>query len=225
MTDQPAPRSPSIGTAFLVMATLIIGGVVLFALLLWYLSDVLLLFFGAILVAVILRSLAGLIEDHTPVRSPWSLVLSGLAIVALLAGFVLLLGTQIAAEGANIIQRLPETISNLGDRLGIADLYDRLAERVKRFADRSGTAGAIAGYTSSVISAVANLLLVIVAGVYLAAHPDRYRRGILKLVPRRARTEVSSTVDNAGEALRLWLVGQLISMSFVGALGVMRESG
>ncbi len=116
MTDRPVPGSPSINPAVLVKATLIIGGVVLFAFLLWYLSDVLLLFFGAVVVAVILRSLAALLENHTPVRSPCSLVLSGLAVVALIAGFIFLLGTQIAAEGSNLVQRLPEMVSNTNSR-------------------------------------------------------------------------------------------------------------
>ena len=217
MTDRPASGAPSLNPTVLVKATLIVGGVVLLAFLLWQLSDVLLLLFGAVVVAIILRSLAGLIEAYTPVRSPWSLVISGLAIAALITAFIFLLGAEIAAEASSLVQRLPEMVSNLGDRLGIDDLYERLVERLKGFADRS-MAGDIAGYTSVFIGAVGNLLLVLVAGLYLAAHPDRYRRGILKLVPQRARGEVSSAVDNAGQALRLWLLGQLISMTIVGAL-------
>lgn len=211
-------QAPVIKPATLVMATLIIGGVVLLALLLWYLSDVLLLFFGAVVVAVILRSLAGLIEAHTPVRPLWSLALSGLAIAALIAAFVFLFGTQIAGEASNLIQRLPQMVADLGRQFGIEDLHERLAERVKSFLDRSSTAGDIAGYTSTVLGAVANLLLVLVAGIYLAARPDRYRRGILKLVPHRARAEAARTVDSAGNALRLWLLGQLVSMTLVGTL-------
>lgn len=218
MTDRPNSGSPLFSPAALVPATLIVGGVVVLAFLLWYLSDVLLLFFGAVVVAVILRSLAGLLEKYTPIRSPWSLVLSVLAIAALIAAFMVPLGIQIATEASDLFRRLPELVSGLGDRFGVADLNERLAERLRSFADRSGTAGDIAGYTSTLIGAAANLLLVIVAGIYLAAHPDRYRRGIVKLVPRRARAAAASTVDNAGQALRLWLMGQLVSMSIVGAL-------
>lgn len=218
MTNQPLSGSPAFTPAVLVKATLIVGGVVVFAYLLWYLSDVLLLFFGAVLVSVVLRSLAGLLEKHTPVQSPWSLVLSTLAITAVIAAFMVLLGTHITAEVSGLVQRLPEAISIVGDQLGIVDLHERLEERVKGFANSDGTAGDIAGYTATSIGAVANLLLVVVAGIFLAAHPDRYRQGILKLVPPRARAGATSTVDNAGRALRLWLLGQFVSMSIVGAL-------
>jgi predicted PurR-regulated permease PerM len=218
MTHQPTSGPAYLQPAVLVRMTLTIGGVILLALLLWTLSDVLLLFFGAVVVAVMLRSLAGLIERHTPIQSPWSLALSGLVYAALIAGFVFLLGTRIAAEASSLTENLPRMVSALGERLGVDDLYDRLAEQVGNFFDRGGIAGDIAGYTSTFLGVAANVLLVVVAGLYLAAHPKRYSRGMLKLVPPDSRPRASDAVDNAGQALHLWLIGQLISMSIVGAM-------
>jgi predicted PurR-regulated permease PerM len=65
---------------------------------------------------------------------------------------------------------------------------------------------------------MANLVLVGVAAVYLAAQPERHRAGALMLIPQALRDKVGSTFDNAGRALRLWLFGQLVSMTVVGVL-------
>ncbi|UUP18268.1 hypothetical protein NTH_02748 [Nitratireductor thuwali] len=217
MREKTAKR-PMPSWATLTRTSLVVGAVIVGALLLWQLSNVLLLFFGAIVVAVILRSGAKALEDNTPVKAPWSLILSILAIAALMGGFFFLLGTQIASEASSLVQRLPEMIASLGERIGVDDLYERLTERATQFAGRGDVASEVAGYTSVLVGALTNFVLVLVAGIYLAARPRQYRRGILKLVPPRLRDNTSDTFENAGRALRLWLLGQLVSMAIVGAL-------
>jgi predicted PurR-regulated permease PerM len=197
---------------------LIVGAVIVLALLVWQLADVLLLGFAAILFAIILRSLAAPIEKHTPVRLPWSLVISGLVVAAVAALFVFLLGAQIHDQVTGLVDRLPEILSSLGDRLGMGNLDEQMVEQVTDFSTRNGLVGKIAGLTSTLIGGLANSVLVVAAGVYLAIHPARYRDGLLKLVPKGRRAEAASAVDNAGQALRLWLLGQLISMTIVGVL-------
>lgn len=218
MTKETTAKRPMPSWATLTRTSLVVGAVIVGALLLWQLSNVILLFFGAIVVAVILRSGAMVLEDHTPIKAPWSLVLSILAIAALMAGFFFMLGTQIASEASSLVQRLPEMIANLGDRIGVDDLYERLTERVAQFAGRGDVASEVAGYTSVVVGALTNFVLVLVAGIYLAARPRQYRQGILRLVPPRLRDNASDTFENAGRALRLWLLGQLVSMAIVGTL-------
>jgi predicted PurR-regulated permease PerM len=201
-----------------VRTALIVGAIVVLALLAWQLSQVLLLGFAAVLVAIILRSLAGIFESYTPIKAPWSLLLSTLLIGSIVAGFAVLLGAQIAAQFSTVVEEIPGMLMKLGDQIGIDNLNERLAERMEDYTPRAGLVGQIAGYTSLVVAAVVNTLLVIAAGIYLASQPDRYRTGVLKLVPERNQKKVGSTLDNAGRALRLWLFGQLVLMIVVGVL-------
>jgi len=219
----PAPRSgASKPEAFrageLVRATLIVAGIVLLIVALWQLADLILLGFGAVVVATILRSLAGLIERVTPLKDGWSLALGSLLVAGLIGSFVYLLGAQIYAQGSDLIGKLPGLVSGLGDRIGIPNLNELVAERSTDFLGRSGLVGNIAGYTSVVISALANFVVVIVAGIYFAASPERYRKGFLKLVPAHVRDEAGRAMDNASHALQLWLLGQVISMILIGIL-------
>ena len=74
-----------------------------------------------------------------------------------------------------------------------------------------------AGMATGTLSAISSALLLAVIGVYLAADPDLYRRGFLHLLPARYRPPVHEALQATGEALRRWLMGQLVSMVTLGS--------
>jgi predicted PurR-regulated permease PerM len=58
----------------------------------------------------------------------------------------------------------------------------------------------------------------VVIGVYLAADPDLYLRGVGHLVPVRHRQVTRELLEAIGHTLRWWIVGQLVTMTTVGLL-------
>jgi predicted PurR-regulated permease PerM len=76
----------------------------------------------------------------------------------------------------------------------------------------------IAAYGLSVVDAVVGVVLVVVAGVYLAADPALYRSGAVKLFPPAHHRLADETMIEIGETLQLWLLGKLISMILIGLL-------
>jgi predicted PurR-regulated permease PerM len=58
----------------------------------------------------------------------------------------------------------------------------------------------------------------VISGVYLAAQPDIYRHGLIQLFPPRLHRQAQRAVAEIGEALRLWLLGQLIQMVLIGLI-------
>jgi predicted PurR-regulated permease PerM len=62
------------------------------------------------------------------------------------------------------------------------------------------------------------VLVVLVAGIYLAAQPRFYATGAVKLVPPAKRQLAIEAMQDSERALRLWLKGQLIAMVAVGLL-------
>lgn len=214
---QPTGRADAPSNSTLVRSTLVVGGLVILALLVWQLHHVLLLGFAAILIAVILRAAAEGVERITPIPSPWSLGVAALLILALLAGFVALLGAQVQAEITELADELPGLLDEAGERLGVDDLQDRVIGWAESLMG-GGFMQAAADYAAAAFNAATTALVVIAAAAYLAINPKRYRDGALKLVPPSARGEIGETADNAGRALRSWLLGQLISMLIVGVL-------
>jgi predicted PurR-regulated permease PerM len=65
---------------------------------------------------------------------------------------------------------------------------------------------------------LANAVIVIVIGVYLAADPDLYLRGIVHPVPASRREVTRELLEAIGHTLRWWTVGELVTMTTVGVL-------
>jgi predicted PurR-regulated permease PerM len=61
-------------------------------------------------------------------------------------------------------------------------------------------------------------VLVVIAGIYMASRPESYRDGFLLLFPARIRRRIGEATDGVWNALRHWLVGQVVAMLFVGVL-------
>lgn len=74
------------------------------------------------------------------------------------------------------------------------------------------------GAARRLVDGLVALVIVIFTGVYLAAHPQPYIRGVLRLFPIPRRQRIGEVLYAAGYTLRWWLFGQLLAMTVVGLL-------
>src|SRR6267142_6573200 len=95
MDRSSSPLGPPSSEGQFVRRVLIVAGVVALAALVWALSEIFLLVFGSVLLAVILRFIAEVFAAHTGMRRNWSLLLSCLAILGLVATAFYLLGAHL----------------------------------------------------------------------------------------------------------------------------------
>lgn len=193
-------------------------GLLLAVALLWRLKHLLLLIFGSVLVAVLLRGFADLIRRWTPLGPTVSLGLAALIILLFVATFVTLLGAQIQLQMTELFDRLPQLLEPIEEWLGMRDLEEWIARRAEATLRETSIVSQIAGWSSVAAGVIGNTLLVLIGGVYLAARPRLYREGLLMLFPEDAREEAEETLDVMARALRLWLLGQLMAMLLVGSL-------
>lgn len=197
---------------------LITIGIVALALLLWQLRDLLLLVFGAVLVAVIFAATARLIVRHTPLPHGWALLAAVVLTVGVVAGALALFGAQLAAQSRQLGEMLPrawEAVQGYADAWGLGGQLQGALEQFgggEQIAQQLGTAAMAVG------SGLTNAMLVIVGGIYFAAQPKLYRTGLIKLVPEKGRGLVVTALDDSHRALKLWLLGQLVSMTIIGVL-------
>lgn len=204
----------TVESRLLLLAVALVAGIAL----LWQLKHLLLLLFGSVLVAVLLSGFAGIIRRWSPLGPRVSLGVAALVILLFIAGFVTLLGAQIQMQMAQLLERLPELIEPVENWLGMNDLEEWIARRAEETIEQASLVSRIAGFSSIAAGIAANTLLVLIAGLYLAANPRLYRDGLLMLFPDEAREEAAETLTVIGRALRLWLLGQLMAMFLVGAL-------
>ena len=196
----------------------LLGGLAL--LLVWLLSGVLLLIFAAILVACVLRGGADKIHHWTGLGKGWALLGEIVVLLGVTGVAIWWRGPEIADQAGEIAKNFAQQAERLRDTvLGTwwgADLKDKL--------EGSGWSilGKLGGYVPSVAGSVLGLgsTLVILAAtaLFFAASPGVYRDGLVRLLPVEWRPRGREVLNDMGEMLQLWFIGQLIDMIFVTVL-------
>jgi predicted PurR-regulated permease PerM len=195
-----------------------IGLILALAALVLALIDVLLLAFGAVLVALLLDALSEPLTARLRMPRPIALTAVTMAIVLASAAGVWTFGREALNQLRTLAELLPRAWAQAQAAMA-ADPLGRLAlgqlnavkapdELLLRLAPQ---------FTADLATGVASAIIVAFAGLYLAFHPQTYLRGAISLVPRPARPRAHEVVTKMNHALRRWLLGQLVSMALVGA--------
>jgi predicted PurR-regulated permease PerM len=95
-------------------------------------------------------------------------------------------------------------------RSGSGGFFD--ASVLRTLAGHAATAGTM------IVNALSALIIAVVGGFFLASDPAMYRKGVVMLVPVEQQGRVADALLASGNALRLWLGAQLVSMAIVGTL-------
>ncbi len=196
---------------------LIVIALVAVAFLLWQLRTVVIMLFGAVVVATVFRALADVIKKWARLPDGVAVALSIILILGSLAGIVFVFGGQISDQVASLSKALPDAWRSLQARvenMGFGDPLGALVDGGKP----DGGAGGIGRFVMSVGGGIADTLVVVFGGIFLAAQPNFYRIGAIKLVPQAKRALVGEAMIDSERALRLWLRGQLFAMVLVGLL-------
>lgn len=213
--------TPSYTRRVLIRAA-IYTAIVLILLLVWYTLDMLLLVFAGILLAVFLRGLSDWIAARTPFSSGWALAAVTLGLLGLIGGVGWVLAPTIVQQGRELATQLPEAAGRLRERIEGYTLGQQLVDQVPAPEDvldeQGGLVEQATGIFSTTLGSLANVLIILVVGLYLAADPTLYRRGVEHLVPKASRRRVHEVLLTLGHTLRAWLVGQFFSMAVVGVL-------
>lgn len=197
--------------------TLVVATILILCWLSWQLREMLMLVFGAVLVSVVLRMIAGPIRHRFGIGEGWALATAVLLVFGVLAIAMWLFGAEVAKQTSNLADLIPKAWASLQGRLEQWGLGGQL-ERLSQGGASSGLLSNVSGLVMSVGGGLTDLLLVIFGGIYIAAQPGLYRRGLLKMIPAAQRPLATEAMDDSGRALQLWLKGRLVSMTFVAIL-------
>jgi predicted PurR-regulated permease PerM len=197
---------------------LIVFAIALVPVLIWYLFDVILIFIGAILIAALLRLVAEPFTRWCKLPESIALILSGIIIIVAIAGAAALFGTRITVELQDVLSRAGTAIGSLTAYLHGSKIGSLILSHVQ--GGSFSVSAVVSGVFTVSTSFLAAVVVTLVTGFYLAAQPELYRAGLSKLFPHRWRTSANETMDDIANALRLWLLGQLIQMLLVGLLSL-----
>ena len=212
-----APKDKSEHT--FVRRVLIVLGLAALFFLVWQLRVLLLMLFGAVVVATIFRAVADNISRFTRLPNGVATALSILVVLGSLAALIALFGAHLGQQLQSLRESLPRAWQALEARVGDIGLSEQLDRLVASITTPGG--GSLSGFGRTLLSigsGVADLVVVIFAGIYLATQPNFYRIGAIKLIPPARRKLAAEAMLESERALRLWLKGQAIAMVAVGLL-------
>ena len=214
MDDRAGAGGHRIFIERLLIALAILG----LAMLLWQLRHLLILVFGAVLFAVILRIIANPIQERLRVPESLALLIAVLIVFGILGLAFFLFGSELVEQASVLRDAIPAAWQNLQERLAGYGLAEPLRQWGQGMQTGAGLVGNLGSFVTSVSNALTNTILLIVGGIFFAARPKLYRTGIIKLMPESARGRVAQALDDLWRALRLWLLGRLAAMVLVGLL-------
>lgn len=191
---------------------------VVLVVLLWYIIDVLLLVFAAVLLSLLFRTPADWLARRTPLSTGWSLTVALLALTVLVGLVGWLFGHVIVDQAEQLARRLPEIVRSVQERMARYDWAMEYARPEKLLDGQSEFIGKGLRAVTTTFGAMANLGIVLLMALFLAAQPGLYINGLVRLVPIPRRRRAHEVLDAAGHTLRRWLVGQLVLMLVVAIL-------
>lgn len=207
-------HSSFFGFAQRLMLCVLVAGLLLLA---WQLSDLLLLLFGAIIVAVALRTLAAPLEK----RFGWHRRMAvGVAVITILLIIVigsLLMGDRLVSQIANLREKLPGAFDAITTWINSRPFGINLIRLWENVLSNGVPWNRLASAATGTLGAISSAGLMVVVGVYLAVDPALYRNGLVRLVPIGYRAKFQAALLASGHGLSRWLLGQGISMVFVGS--------
>jgi predicted PurR-regulated permease PerM len=199
-----------------------LGVVIVLALaaVIWIARIPILLAFAGILLAIVLHGSSRFISDLTGIPRLMALVL----VVLLLAAAIVSIGFS---AGPTIVVQTTELAKGLGT--GFANLMQQVlhlqpnsvfqASNISDFLNRLqpwGIASGATAFAGNVAGVIAGLLIVLFFGIYVAADPEVHVRLLSLLAPERDRETARALIEETGDVLRRWLIGQAISMAVIG---------
>ncbi len=184
----------------------------------WHVASSLLLILAGLVFAAGLQGGERLIGRVLPVRRGIRLGLVILLFVLALVGFLYFAGTQVAAQAGQLqttLMQQSERLGTLAKEYGIGGGGDPVAAIKAQLGSSVGRIVTVVGGAAGVLGGIA---LIVVFGIFVAADPRLYERGIQWLTPEPRRAALRDTLEAMASMLRRWVGGRLVLMLFEGTL-------
>jgi predicted PurR-regulated permease PerM len=205
---------------------------VLTVLLLWLfktVAQVFVLLMLGVLLSLFWGAVADWIERRTHAPERLALTTAILGTVGALVLLIWILAPPVIEQARKLIEQLPTFITSweagidtlagkipaLGEMLGPQKEHRTLTAI---YGQLSGVFGSIPTRLFEMVHAAINIFAVGVMGIYLSLHPALYREWLIALFPPIHRDLVRDVLTDLADSLRAYIVGQLLTMTFLGAI-------
>ena len=202
--------------------------VVLLLLFAWKSSELLILFFIAVLLAVYLSALTDWFQRRLRLPRPLGIASGVVLTVVAFWGVGFLLVPPLTEQVGELLAVLPRRLMIWeADLVRLAESYPVVRDLLGPVQEGGSYFGSIFGeigswfsdavpYVFSGLWFLIHAFSVLAMAIFLTAKPSLYRSEILQLVPPRNRVLASDILGELAGTLRAWLGGQLMAMAVLG---------
>lgn len=188
---------------------------------LWLLRDLLVLLFGAVLLAIGLCAATRLLSARAGLPRGVALACVFLLAFGLFGAAFWVFGATVVAQMDDVVGAAPA-----GFRLALAWISANPTGQAVMAQLRGTNVMSATGWATSVVADGVGLItqafgyavIALFVAIYLAAQPGRYRHLCLRLVPPGHRAIAARLFDDTGHILERWLAGQFVVMATIGVL-------
>ena len=179
------------------------------------LAEPILLIIGGAVFAVLLDGGTRLLGRYLPIPRPWRLLLVILLGFGFIGWVFWFAGTTIAEQAESLRQVVSEQFRRLVRMVEELGLVPR-GQPTDLTSQVMGSVGRLTTAVVSAIGAITGVIMMAVIGMFLAAEPRLYDRGVAWMLPLRHRDGFYQIADKVGFTLRRLLFGRLVGMLFEG---------
>lgn len=214
MTPKTLRRSDTVVTRQIILALVLVT----LAVIIWRVADVLMIGFGGIVLAALLRGLAMPLAAKFGIRVRWAVLLVVAVLGVLACAMTWSFGQLVTREVTELGQQLPAAMQKLQATLERTDTGRALVLSIRQSTGDSKMLSSIGGAATVFVGGLVDFILILFLSIYFAVDSRMYRDCAVRLLPPRWHVRVRLAMDDAGDALQRWLLGQALAMITVGFL-------
>lgn len=187
--------------------------------LVWQTVPSLLIIFAGVLFAAFLDAAARAIAPILPVKRAWRLALVLLLLLALLA-FAMVWGAGKIPEQIHLLLQVMESQLEVVQQHLLSFGVDLLGPEAGRnfarwFFDQGRLFSNAQMVLGTATSFLTNAVLILFLGILFAFDPSSHRESLVMLVTQSYRPRARAVLDEMGNVLRLWFIGQVIRIALM----------
>ncbi len=182
------------------------------------LFGVLLLALAGILMAIYFHGCAAILKKWLHLPSKVAVFLSVLLNVILLAGFFWFVGARLQQQIAQLSETLPRTIDHAKGWLKQYPTGTKVLDYLNNSGDSGKTLSVAKQFFSSSFGILSDGYIILLLGLFFTASPLVYKKGIIKLLPPKAKDKGGQLLDEIHKVLKDWIKGQLFGFMFIAVL-------
>ena len=141
--------------------------------------------------------------------------LSAFINLILVVGFFWFVGARLQQQISELSDTLPQTIQHVKEQLGQTKTGTKVLGYINNSVNSIKTKSVAKHFFSSSFGVLSDLYIVLLFGIFFTADPLLYKKGIVHLLPKKAKEKGDKLLDELNGVLKKWLKAQIIGFFFI----------